>query len=845
MIKVALKGLAGRKVRALLTALAVVIGVSMVSGTFVLTDTMKKAFDGIFTESYEGTDAVINGKPLVDFSSGGGATVPASLLDKVRANPDVEAASGVLMDLQNNSNSPRLIDHDGKIIGRTGETFGMGVDKAGLRFTPLKLKTGAFPTGPNQIALDVATATKRHYKVGDTIGVAASGPAQRYRVTGTVRFGSIDSLGGTSIAVFDLRTAQGLFDKQGRYDSISIAAKDGVAPAALVKQIKPLLPATARVQTGEAQAKSDSQDLDDDMKFITYFLLGFAALALFVGAFVIVNTLSITVAQRSREFATLRTLGASRRQVLRSVVLEGLVVGLLASAIGLVSGLAIAKGMNALFVAFGVDLPKSGTIVASRTVIVSMLLGTIVTLVASIVPAVRATRVPPISAVREGAEPNAARKAKRPYGAVITTAVALGMLALALFGGVSGGMIALLMGVGVLTLFVGIAMLAPRLVKPIAAVVGLPSSRLGGTPGRIARDNALRNPGRTASTAAALMIGLTLVTVVAMLGAGLKDSTQGAAAKQFDADYVVNAKDGGGTFPAASDKAIAGAAGVQASSPVRLDQGRAAGDEVGITGIDPATIGRFYKFGHGVDAQRLDDGEALVIKSFADGHHLRVGSPLTVQAPTGKKLALKVGGIYDPPQMDQLLGNVSITQHAFDGAFARPQNTFTFVDGGSKAALAHSTAGYPDAKVLDEDGFVKSRTQGLEMILSLLYVLLGFSVVVSLFGMVNTLVLAVYERTRELGMLRAVGMTRRQARRMIRHESVVTALIGAGMGIPLGIFLSALVTQALSKYGVTLSIPVAELAVFTVVAIAAGVLAAIAPARRASRIDVLHALQYE
>jgi putative ABC transport system permease protein len=845
MIKVALKGLAGRKVRALLTALAVVIGVSMVSGTFVLTDTMKKAFDGIFTESYAGTDAVINGKPLVDFSSGGGATVPASLLDKVRDLPDVETASGVLMDLQNNSNSPRLLDRDGKIIGRAGETFGMGVDKAGLRFTPLKLKDGAFPTGPNQIALDVATASKRHYKVGDTIGVATSGPAQRYRVTGTVRFGSVDSLGGTAIAVFDLRTAQGLFDKQGRYDSISIAAKDGVSPEALTKEIKPLLPASARVNTGDAQAKSDSKDLDEDMKFITYFLLGFAALALFVGAFVIVNTLSITVAQRSREFATLRTLGASRRQVLRSVVLEGFVVGLLASAIGLVSGLAIAKGMNALFVAFGVDLPKSGTVVASRTVIVSMLLGTIVTLLASIVPAVRATRVPPISAVREGAEPNAAHKAKRPYGAVITTSVALGMLGLALFGGVSGGLVALLMGVGVLTLFVGIAMLAPRLVKPIAAVVGLPSSRLGGTPGRIARDNALRNPGRTASTAAALMIGLTLVTVVAMLGAGLRDSTQGAAAKQFDADYVVNAKEGGGSFPATSDKAIAGTAGVRASSPVRSDQGRAAGAEVGITGIDPATIGRFYKFNHGVDAARLDDGEALVIKAFAEDKHLHVGSALKVQAPTGKTATVRVAGIYDPPQMDQLLGNVSITQHAFDGMFARPQNTFTFVDGGSKAALAKSTAGYPDAKVLDKDGFVKSRTQGLEMMLSLLYVLLGFSVVVSLFGMVNTLVLAVYERTRELGMLRAVGMTRRQARRMIRHESVVTALIGAGMGIPLGIFLSALVTQALSKYGVTLSIPVAELTVFTVVAIVAGVLAAIVPARRASRIDVLHALQYE
>jgi putative ABC transport system permease protein len=845
MIKVALKGLAGRKVRALLTALAVVIGVSMISGTYVLTDTMQKAFNGIFTESYEGTDAVINGKQLVDFSTSGRATVPASMLQQVQQLPDVQAAAGSLVDLQSNSNAPKLIDRHGEQIGRQGETLGVGVDRDGLQFTPLKLTQGAWADGPREIVLDAGTASKEHYKVGDKIGVAATGPAEQYRVTGVARYGSVDSLGGASLAIFDLKTAQTLFEKEGRFDSISVKAKDGVSPTALVKQITPLVPRDAEVKTGGAQAKADAKDTNDGLKFITYMLLGFGFLALFVGAFVIVNTLSITVAQRSREFATLRTLGASRRQVLRSVVLEGLIVGLLASAIGLVLGLGIAKGMNALFVAFGIDLPKSGTVLATRTIVVSMLMGTVVTLVASIVPARRATRVPPITAVREGAAPEAAQRRKRPYGAIGTVSASLAMLALGLFGGVAGGLVALLLGVGVLSLFIGIAMLAPRLVKPIAALVGLPASRLAGAPGRIARDNSMRNPGRTASTAAALMIGLALVTVVAMLGAGLRGSTQGAVEKQVKADYVLTAKNGGGSFPASSDQAIAGSAGVRAASPVRSDQARAAGADATVSGLDTATIGRFYRFGSGVDATRLGDRDALVIKAFAEDHHLRVGSSLTVQSSSGKTVAVTVRGIYDPPQMDQLLGQVSITQHAFDGAFTRPQNAFTFIAGGSQAALAKSVHGYPDAKVLDQDGFVKSRTDGLEVILKLLYVLLGFSVVVSLFGMVNTLVLAVYERTRELGMLRAVGMTRRQARRMIRHESIITALIGAAMGIPLGIFLSALVTQALSKYGVTLSIPVTEIAVFTLVAILAGVLAAILPARRASRIDVLHALQYE
>ncbi len=845
MIKVALKGLAGRKVRALLTALAVVIGVSMVSGTYVLTDTIKQAFDGIFSQSYAGTDAVINGRQLVDFSSGGRATVPASLLAKVKALPDVKTASGSLLDLQNNSNAAKLLDRKGEIIGRQGETLGVGIDQSGLQFTPLKLKQGAWAHGPDEIVLDAATAAKQHFKIGDTIKVAATGPAKPYTITGLARFGSVDSIGGSSIAIFDLRTAQALFGKPGAFDSISIAAEDGVSPARLAKEIKPILPASATVQTGDAQAKADAKDTNESLKFITYFLLGFGGIALFVGAFVILNTLSITVAQRSREFATLRTLGASRRQVLRSVVLEGLVVGLLASVIGLFLGLGIAKGMNALFVAFGIDLPRAGTVLAARTVIVSMLVGTVVTVIASIVPALRATRVPPISAVREGSSPASSGRRRGPFAAVATVVAALAAIGTGLFAA-SGAIVALLLAVGVLTLFVGIALLAPRLVKPIASVVGLPASRLGGSPGRLARENAVRNPGRTASTAAALMIGLALVTVVATLGAGLRTSTASAVKEQVRADHVVTAKEGGGSYPAKADTAIAATAGVTSVSGVRSDTAKVAGDETPVSGIDPATIGSFYRYHwtHGSLDSFGDDG-AVVTSDFATAHHLSVGSPLEVQSSGGKRLALRVRGVYTPPKMDALLGQVSITQRAFDGAFTRPQDIFTFVAGGTGAALAESIGGYPDAKVDTQSEFVTGRTSGLDTILKLLYVLLGFSVVVSLFGMVNTLVLAVYERTRELGMLRAVGMTRRQARRMIRHESVITALIGAGLGIPLGIFLAALFTQALSKYGVGLSLPLPELAVFTLVAIVAGVLAAIAPARRASRIDVLHALQYE
>jgi putative ABC transport system permease protein len=823
MIKIALKGLAGRKVRALLTALAVVIGVSMVSGTFVLTDTMQKAFDGIFTESYEGTDAVVGGGP-----------VPASMLEKVKALPSVDAAAGSILDLQENTNPATLLDRKGQVIGRQGETMGIGIGDDGRQFSPLALKQGEWAHGPREIVLDAGTAGKYDFKVGDTIQGAGNGPTQPYTITGVARFGSVDNLGGTSLAIFDVATAQKLFDKAGKFDSISVKAKDGVKPAALTKEIKPLLGSGLEVQTGDAQASADAKDTNESLKFITYFLLGFGGIALFVGAFVILNTLSITVAQRSREFATLRTLGASRRQVMRSVVIEGLVVGIVASLLGLVLGLGIAKGMTALFAAMGVDLPKSGTVLANRTIIVSLLTGTLVTLVASIVPARRATRVPAISAVREGSAATLAGGPERgPLRGLVVVGVSLASIGLGLFGGVGGGLVALTLGVGVLALFVGIAMLASHLVKPIAALVGLPAERLGGSAGRLARENSVRNPGRTASTAAALMIGLALVTVVATLGAGLRGSTEKAVSKQVEADYVVTAKDGGGSFPATSDAALAGAA--KTISAVRNDQ------DAGVTGIDPRTIDRFYAFDwKSGSLAGMDDRGAIVTKSYATDNHLKVGSSFKVES-----LKLRVVGIHEPPKMDSLLGNVAIAQATFDGAFSRPQNAFTFVDGSSKAALGKVTAAYPDAKVTTQAEFEKSRADGLGTILKMLYVLLGFSVVVSLFGMVNTLVLAVYERTRELGMLRAVGMTRRQARRMIRHESVITALIGAAMGIPLGIFLAALVTQALSKYGVSLSLPLTELAAFTTVAIAAGVLAAIIPARRASRLNVLEALQYE
>ena len=585
---------------------------------------------------------------------------------------------------------------------------------------------------------------------------------------------------------------------------------------------------------------------------IRKFLLGFAGIALLVGAFVIFNTLSITVAQRTREFATLRTLGASRKQVLRSVVLEGLVIGLLASVIGLVLGLGLSKGMIALFSALGVDLPDATTVVATKTIIVSLVLGTGITLLASILPAKRATRVPPIAAVREGATLPTTRMAAHSHnaglGVVLGSLVAISAGIFA--GGVSGAAVALLLGGGVLGLFVGIALLAPRLVKPLARVVGWPARRVGGVAGELAGANAVRNPGRTASTAAALMIGLTLVTVVAVLGAGFSATTRQAVSDQVRADHVIDGDQGLG-FRASEGDTLASVPGVTTASHVRSDTALVQGEEGPISGIDPATIADFYTFVWSAGSEealgKLGTDGAVVTKDYAESANLKVGADVSLTTPAGEERTLVVRGIYDPPQAKQLLGPISMTQQGFDEAFKQPKNSYTFIDADASAGapLKAAAKGLGDANYHVGAEYPKDATKNMATMLAMLYVLLGFSVIVSLFGMVNTMVLSVFERTREIGMLRTIGMTRRQARRMIRHESVITALIGAAMGLGLGLFLSGLVTKAMSSYELSFSIPVPVLAAFTLVAVVAGIGAAIMPARRASRLNVLDALHYE
>jgi putative ABC transport system permease protein len=860
MTSVALKGLAGRKLRAFLTAVAIVLGVAMVSGTYVLTDTIKSAFDQIFAGSYRNTAAVITGKSTVSFAQSGSPTVPASVLDKVRSLPDVQTATGQIFNLNDSSDTGKLIGRDGKPLGSSGNpTFAFGLDPGIGDLNPMTLTEGEWASGPSEIVIDSSSAKAGKFAVGETIGAAVQGPIKKYRIAGIAKFGNVDSLGGATIAIFDTRTAQQLLGKDG-YDLIAVSAKEGVSSQFLVNEIKPLLPATAEVQTGMEQAKAAAKDISEFTKFIQYFLLAFGAVALFVGAFVIFNTLSITIAQRTRELATLRTLGASRKQVRRSVLIEGFVIGMLASVLGLGLGVGLAKGLGALMAAMNLDLPKASTVFEARTAIVSIVLGVVVTMIASIAPALKATKVPPIAAVREGATLPPGRFA--PYRTVV--AISIIGLSLALLGyglfvhGVATAPRLLSMAVGMLGLFVGVALTASKLARPLASVLGGPFSRFGGVSGGLARENAMRNPARTASTAAALMIGLALVTMVATLGKGLLASDRDSLRHQVQADYVVTSKNGWDPLSRKAGAAASGAPGVTIASSVRNEQAKVKGDEVRIDGIDPETIASVYQYdwvqGSNATLGRLGSDGALIRQKWSTKHNVGLGDRITVANPAGKTSSYVVRGIYTQPkfgQIDPVLGSIAISQHAFDSAFERPQNAYTFlnVQGGATTktteALQAALASYPDAKVATRDDWVETRAKGVNQLLNLLYVLLALSVIVSLFGMVNTLVLSVFERTREIGMLRAVGMTRRQVRRMIRSESIVTALIGAALGLPLGVFLAWLVTRALSDQGVAFAIPGNLLLYFVLVAVSAGLLAAIMPARRASRLKVLESLQYE
>jgi putative ABC transport system permease protein len=849
MTRMAIRGLLARKLRTALTGFAVVIGVAFVAGTFIFTDTINASFTDLFERVSKGVDVNVTAKQPVEGDFGGRIQpLPPGTLEKVEAAPGVEAAEPRFETVVS------LFDEQRERLGGNGPpsiVFSTNEE----RFDPQTYVEGGPAREPGQVTLDEATADREGFEVGDPILIGGREPAQEYEISGITNVGDQKSIGIQSLSM-PLAEVQRIAQEPGAISEVVAAAEDGTSPEQLKAAITGAIGDTAVVRTGKEQADESASDITDSLGFLTIALLVFAGVAVLVGGFLIFNTFAVTVAQRSREFALLRTLGASRRQVLNSVVLETLVIGFVASVLGILAGLLLAPGLRSLLASFGIDLPSTGTVIAPRTVIVGLLVGMISTLVSGLVPARRATHVQPVEAMRDAVLPGAKRVSRKRL-AVSAAVIGLGLVALlvGLFGGAGGSAAASLLGLGVVVMIFGVALLAPVLVRPLARVIGTPLQRIQGMPGRLARENAERQPQRTAITASALMIGLALVVFTAIFAAGLRGSIDKVIDEQLSRSaLIVTHDDGFSPVPSGVSERLAETEGVTVVSPLRWDQAnvKGAGDNVSATGVDPATVTQLFEpeiaQGSLQALARLRDDQAFASDSWAESNDFAIGDTIEVTTPSGERVGYELAGTYD--NQVGMLGQFLVTNATMTKDWNQPDDAFILVGGqGSpetlEQAASDSLGEFPVAKAQTLAEYKDESADQVNQLLGLVYALLSLSVIVALLGIVNTLALAVHERTRELGLLRAVGMSKRQVRRMVRAESVITALIGAALGLVLGIVFAVVVSRPLADEGFVLTFPIGTLVTLSILAALAGVLAAIPPARRASKVDVLRAVTTE
>ncbi len=853
MLRIAIRGVVSRKLRAFITTLAVFLGVSFIAGAFVLTDTINASFDDIFSESLKGTDVTITPKTKDNANNDNGPPpgFSASLLGRARRVPGVEAAEGAIFSLG------RFVDRKGDAVGNQFAPNFISSHQT-KRFETLTYVKGRPPRTPNEASLDTQTADKAKYKVGSTLRIAGSKKVKSFPIVGLTKLGNA-SFGGAGIAQLTLPEAQRLADKRGQFDQISIAAAKGVDSATLAARIRKVMPVAVQVETAQQSADRQSKETARSLSFLKVLLLIMGFIALLVGSFLIFNTFSITVAQRIRELGMLRTLGASKRQVLGSMVLEAFVLGGIGSLLGIPGGIAAAAGINALFKSFGIDLPNTGIVVQPRTVIVALVVGMVVTLLSALPPAVRATRVSPLAALREAELPESGGRGKLFLAAAIgLLVIGLGMTVAGLFGGASSNAAASLVGGGAVVTLFGVSMFSPRLVRPLASLAGWPIERTRGLAGRLARENAVRKPGRTAVTAAALMIGVGVVVFISVFAAGFSDSIAKAVDRNFQGDIVLRNTDGFSTIPAGAAQVAAKTPGVQSVSSVSNSAGTVLKPKKGselVSAVNPRTVNQVllleWKKGPASAISHLSNTDAVVSDSWASSRKIKPGDRIVVRTPTEHTATYTVRATFK--NNAGLLGNVVVNEASLRSLFGvkAPTQTFIKLRPGANAAAVQAAvkrpikAAFPTVDVLNQTQLKDKQKQQIQQLVGLLYALLAMAVLVSLLGIVTTLALSIHERTRELGMLRAVGMSRRQVRRMVRYEAVITAQIGALLGIVLGVVFATLISRPLAKDGFTLSYPIPTLVIMLVLAALAGVVAAILPARRAARLNVLEALAYE
>jgi putative ABC transport system permease protein len=860
MLRVTLRSFWEHKRRLISTIVAIVLGVAFMAGTFVLTDTLDKVFDDLFAQSNEEIDTQVQGEVLFTdpFNGDQRGLLDASVLDTVTAVDGVDAAAPFVITLGFGSTN-RILDPAGKPVGASQgpptlvESWVPNPD-----LTAYELQDGRGPESDNEIAMNIGAIEEAGFAIGDQIAMVNQFGREQFTLVGSFTFGTAKSSAGTVSADFTLAQAQRLAGTDGKIQQVIARAKDGISEQELTDRIATVLPTGAEAITGTEAAAQLSTSVQSGFSFFKIILSVFGAIALLVGVFVISNTFAILVAQRTRELALLRAVGASRAQVLGSVLVEATLVGLVSAVLGLAAGVGLAKGVTALLEATGAELPTTTLQVRPFTVILALVLGLVVTLTAALVPAIRATRVPPLAALRDIAIDRSGSSKIRTGLGLVVLALAAFLLSKAWTDGSSDALPTV--GLGALLTIVGAIVVGPVLAGPSVRAIGAPLPILKGVTGKLATENAARSPKRTSATASALIIGVALVGFITVFAASAKRSVTAEVERGFTGDFVIQSSGGAfgppSGFPGSVADAAATVEGVDVVVPVGFGRAEFTYPDGGtatqfLTSVEPARLSEVLepRMVEGEVADLHDDG-IIVDTQLAESHHVTLGDHIKLTLPGGGTLDLAVQAISDDQQM---LGYFTITRTTYATVVPELLDIQVFgsvVDGADVptvlSAVEQAVSDTPSIEVLDRDAFIGDLATQITSFVTFIYGLLILSIIIALIGIANTLSLSINERTRELGLLRAVGMHRGQLRSTVRWEAVLISLLGTLVGLGVGLVLSWALIEALGSQGLTkFAVPVGSLVVITIGAALLGTAASILPARRAARLAILDAIAHD